>query len=185
MKPKPPEPVDEYKYIVPDTVMVVPVNRRTRTRVNARHGTQVLIIDDSPVIVASLGKALRSANYLVLEATNAESGLELARSERPNLIFMDIMLPGMNGFSALRKIRRDVDLVDIPVIMISGNEKAIEYFFSNRVNADDFMKKPFSREEIFARIERLLDKSRVPRRPIVTDGFDKVPLTHPTSELVS
>jgi twitching motility two-component system response regulator PilH len=70
----------------------------------------------------------------------------------------------MNGFAALRAIRRDPDLRDIPVIMMSGNEQAVEQFFGTRIGADDFMKKPFSRYEIFFRIERLLDNNLTPRR---------------------
>jgi len=71
----------------------------------------------------------------------------------------------MNGFAALRRLRRDPQTEPIPVIMISGNEQATEQFFGARIGADDFMKKPFSRQEIFARIERLLDDQQHPCRP--------------------
>lgn len=158
-------PTTEQVEAVPDTVPVVPVNRRTRPRVNARPGTVALIIDDSPTIVAALSKILKSVQYVTLEAGDAESGLEIARREQPQLIFLDIVLPGMNGFSALRQLRRDPQTMDIPIIMMSGNEQATEQFFGSRIGADDFMKKPFSRHEVFARIERLLDENRSPRRP--------------------
>lgn len=140
------------------------VERRTRKRVDAREGTRVLIVDDSPTIVAALKKFLRSAGYVTQEALDAEKGIELARTEKPDLVFLDIVLPGMNGFAALRTLRRDPVTRDIPVIMISGNEQATEQFFGSRIGADDFMKKPFSRFEVFARIERLLDADCVPRR---------------------
>ncbi|UCV29703.1 response regulator [Ferribacterium limneticum] len=140
--------------------------RRKRARVNAREGTKVLIIDDSKTIVVALKKFLRSAGYETLEAFDAESGLALMQEQRPELVFLDIVLPGMNGFAALRTIRRDPQLRDIPVIMMSGNEQAMEQFFGTRIGADDFMKKPFSRYEIFFRIERLLDENLVPRRVI-------------------
>lgn len=138
--------------------------RRTRQRVNAREGTRVLIIDDSKTIVTVLRKFLRSAGYETLEALDAESGLSQMQHQPPELIFLDIMLPGMNGFAALRAIRRDPRTRDIPVIMMSGNEQAMEQFFGTRIGADDFMKKPFSRHEVFFRIERLLDEHFVPRR---------------------
>ena len=70
----------------------------------------------------------------------------------------------MNGFTALRAIRRDPLIRDIPVIMMSGNEQAMEQFYGSRIGADDFMKKPFSRDELFFRIEQLLDDDFVPRR---------------------
>ncbi|HEX4854529.1 MAG TPA: response regulator [Arenimonas sp.] len=138
--------------------------RRGKPRMNARPGTRMLVVDDSPTIVALLGRMLRQNDYTVLEAGDAEAGLEIARTQAPELIFLDIVLPGMDGFAALRQLRRDPATRDIPVIMISGNEQATEQFYVHRIGADDFMKKPFARAEVFARIERLLDAHSVPRR---------------------
>jgi twitching motility two-component system response regulator PilH len=122
------------------------------------------VVDDSPTIVTLLKRMLQQNDYQTLEAFDAESGLEIAFSELPDLIFLDIVLPGMDGFSALRALRRDPRTKMIPVVMISGNEQATEQFYVQRIGADDFMKKPFSRPEVFSRIERLLDPERVPRR---------------------
>jgi len=138
--------------------------RRRNKRVNARDETRALIIDDSPTIVFALKKILQSAGFITLEALDAETGVSIARSEIPDLIFLDIILPGANGFAALRTLRKDPLTSHIPIIMISGNEQATELFFGSRTGADDFMKKPFSRFEVFARIERLLDANMVPRR---------------------
>jgi len=150
--------------VLPEPMEPAAAERRPRERVNAREGTRVLIVDDSKTIVTVLKKFLRSAGYETLEALDAESGLTLLQQHRPELIFLDIMLPGMNGFAALRAIRRDPATRDIPVIMMSGNEQAMEQFFGARIGADDFMKKPFSRHEVFFRIERLLDDDLIPRR---------------------
>lgn len=143
------------------------VERRRRPRVNARDGTRVLIIDDSPTIAVALRKMLGSVGFVPLHAPDAEKGVEMARQELPDLIFLDIVLPGMNGFAALRTLRRDAQTREIPVIVMSGNEKATEQFFGTRIGADDFMKKPFSRLEVFSRIEQLLDEDLVPRRRLV------------------
>lgn len=143
---------------------LAPVERRLRKRLNARQGTRALIIDDSRTILVALGRMLQSAGFQTVAALDAESGLEMARSGKIEIIFLDIILPGMNGFSALRHLRRDPLTRDIPIIMMSGNEQATEQFFGARIGADDFMKKPFSRIEVFARIERLLDEHRNPRR---------------------
>ena len=145
-------------------------DRRVKERRNAAPGTRVLIIDDSATIVALLRRMLRQNELATLEAGDAEAGIELARTERPDLIFLDIVLPGMNGFAALRNLRKEPTTRDIPVIMISGNEQATEQFYAPRIGADDFMKKPFSRAEVFARIERLLDPDRIPRRIPVATG---------------
>ncbi|MDR0736148.1 MAG: response regulator [Zoogloeaceae bacterium] len=138
--------------------------RRVRPRVNPREGTRVLIIDDSQTVVTALKRILRSAGCEAITALDAESGLKLVLSRHPELIFLDIVLPGINGFAALRALRRDERTRGIPIIMMSGNEQATEQFFGARVGADDFMKKPFSRLEVFARIEQLLDEDLILRR---------------------
>ncbi len=116
----------------------------------------------------------------VLVAYDGESGLEIARREVPDLIFLDIVLPGIDGFSALRILRRDPLTKDVPIIMISGNAQATEQFYVQRIGADDFMKKPFSRPEVFSRIEALLDETGTPRhvaRPAQRPGAAAQPAT--------
>ena len=137
--------------------------RRERNRRHARPGLRVLVIDDSPTIVALLKRMLQQNQLVVLEAFDAESGIEIARKEVPDLIFLDIVLPGMDGFNALRTLRRDPITKHLPIIMISGNAQATEQFYVQRIGADDFMKKPFSRAEVFNRIEALLDEDDIPR----------------------
>jgi twitching motility two-component system response regulator PilH len=129
-----------------------------------RKGTRILIIDDSPTILAALKKMLESVGYIALQALDAKTGLEFAQSDRPALIFLDIILPDMNGFAALRLMRRDPVTQRIPVILMTGNELAAEQFYAQQIGADDFMKKPFSRAEVFARIERVLSSARRPHR---------------------
>lgn len=144
--------------------------RRQRERVGARPGIRALIVDDSPTIVAVLRRMLQQNGYQTYEAYTAEDALELARDLVPDLIFLDIVLPGMDGFAALRTLRRDPVTKAVPVIMISGNAQATEQFYVQRIGADDFMKKPFTRADVFDRIERLLDEEGVPRRTGMTIG---------------
>ena len=138
-------------------------DRRERQRRNGRPGLRVLVVDDSPTIVALLKRMLQQNHFEVLVAYDGESALEVALRERPDLIFLDIVLPGIDGFSALRKLRREPATRDVPIIMISGNAQATEQFYVQRIGADDFMKKPFSRAEVFSRIEQLLDVDGIPR----------------------
>lgn len=142
-----------------------PLERRKKPRVDARKGTRVLIIDDSPTVLTYLRKMFASAGYVPLLAANAERGLHMARRVHPELVVLDVIMPGMNGFAALRHIRRDPEVRDVPVIMMSGNEQASEQFYVMRIGADGFMKKPFSRADLFGRIEPMLDEDAVPRRP--------------------
>ena len=138
--------------------------RRQQPRIDARKGTRILIIDDSLTILAILRKMLISAGYATYQAANADRGLHLMRSLHPDLVILDVIMPGTNGFAALRQMRRDPEMKDVPVIMMSGNEQATEQFYLMRIGADGFMTKPFSRFDVFSRIEALLDDSLVPRR---------------------
>ena len=115
-------------------------------------GARVLVVDDSPTICAVLGKMLGKDGYEVLKANDGASAIEMARSEQPALIFLDVVMPGMNGFAVLRKLRQDPLTRDIPIVMISGNQQATEQFYLQRFGADDFMKKPFGRDEVCQRI---------------------------------
>ena len=140
-------------------------DRRRKPRKDPHAGTRILIIDDSATIVKALAAMLQRDNqYVVRDARDAETGLKMALSEMPDLIFLDLVLPGMSGFEALRKLRKIELTREIPIIIMSGNEQAIEEFYVQRIGADDFMKKPFSRAEVYARIERLIDAEGALRR---------------------
>ncbi len=140
--------------------------RRTKPRRDPHVGTRILVIDDSPTIIAALRNMLTQQNkHIVLEALDAETGLQMAVSDMPDIIFLDLILPGMNGFTALRKLRQNEITREIPIIVMSGNEAAIEEFYVQRIGADDFMKKPFSRAEVYARVERLIGNNGALQRP--------------------
>ncbi|CAM5628069.1 response regulator [Rhodanobacter lindaniclasticus] len=99
----------------------------------------ILVVDDSPTIRAVLGKMLAQDGHVVFKAGDGESAIELARRELPDLIFLDIVMPGMNGFAVLRALRREALTHDIPIVMISGNLQATEQFYVQRFGADDFV----------------------------------------------
>lgn len=146
------------------------IERRRAARIDAREHLHVLIIDDSATVVATLTRMLRQSHYDTTGAADAETGLVAARTEHPDLIFLDIVLPGMSGFDALRALRRDEATRTTPIIMISGNAQATEQFYVRRIGADDFMKKPFGRAEVFARIQSLVEAGRLPARAPVGEG---------------
>lgn len=155
-----------------------PGDRRHRRRIQAPRGTRVLIVDDSRTIAAALSHMLGQDGYETLTAESAETALQMAAEQPPDLIFLDIVLPGMSGFAALRKFRRLESTESVPIIMISGNPQAVEEFYLKKIGADDFMKKPFGRAEVFRRIESLISsgalRSRspqsVPGEPVAEDS---------------
>ncbi|HEX8779479.1 MAG TPA: response regulator [Rhodanobacter sp.] len=144
--------------------------RHSEPRVRAATSTRVLVVDDSATIRAVLGKMLGQDGYEVLKAADGESALELARDERPDLVFLDIVLPGLSGFAVLRKLRHDPLTAHIPIVMISGNVQATEQFYVQRYGADDFMKKPFGRAEVFERIQQLVLAGRLTARAPAEPG---------------
>ena len=142
--------------VAPVELVNTPTERRRRARAQVPPGTSVLIIDDSKTMVAALGRMLRDNQFEIFEAFDGESGLEVLRKNKPSLIFLDIILPGINGFEVLRRIRRSHYVAKTPVIAMSGNEAATEEYYIRRIGADDFMRKPCTRAEVFTRVERLL-----------------------------
>lgn len=126
---------------------------------------KILVIDDSPTIIAVFRKILQPTGHAMVYAESAERGIALAQVEKPDLIFLDIVLPGMNGFAALRALRKEANTRTTPIVMISGNDQAAEKFYADHVRADDFVKKPFKAEDILTRIDRLvLHKRAIGRR---------------------
>jgi len=138
-----------------------PGERRAVPRSGVPKGAWVLVVDDSATIRAVLGKMLSQDGHVVLKAPDGETAIEMARREKPDLIFLDIVMPGMNGFAVLRALRREPETHGIPIVMISGNLQATEQFYVQRFGADDFMKKPFGRSEVFARIQHLTQSGRL------------------------
>ena len=139
-------------------------DRRRGRRWEASRGLRILVIDDSRTVVKILSRMLSQNEFEPIGAGDAEEGLELARQYPPDLIFLDIILPGMNGFAALRRLRQHPVTADIPIIMISGDEQSMAKMVLDRLGSDDFMKKPFGRADVFTRIERLVRDGRLPER---------------------
>jgi len=134
------------------------------TSSQAALGTKILVVDDSPTIRAVLGKMLGLDGYTVQKAVDGESAIELAKTEQPELIFLDIVLPGINGFAVLRALRHDPTTRHIPIVMISGNQQATEQFYVQRFGADDFIKKPFGQRDVQQSIQGLVQAGRLPPR---------------------
>ena len=132
------------------------VERRKRHRYMPEQGTRILIVDDSKVIIVALRKMLHQAGYTVLEAGNGKRAIDVALAEQPQLILMDVVMPGINGFQATRALRSEESSANTPIIIMSGDEQATAQFWGKKLGANDFMLKPFTRADVFFRIEKLL-----------------------------
>lgn len=131
--------------------------RRQRPRIRPPENTTVLIVDDSRTAIHMLKQVLMQGGYKTLEAPSGENGIDIARQNHPDLILMDVVMPGMNGFQATREIRKNPGTENIPIIMVSGNQQGTDQIWGTRLGANDFLPKPVSRHDLFQKVETLLN----------------------------
>jgi len=111
------------------------------------------VVDDEPTIVEFVRINLEKAGFEVLEAGDGETALKLAASEQPNLVVLDIMLPGKDGFEVCRELRRTTS---VPIIMLTARDDDIDKILGLELGADDYLTKPFNPRELVARIRAIL-----------------------------
>ena len=116
---------------------------------------KILIVDDSPTERHVLQDMLTKAGYEVLATDNGEDAIAKARSVKPDLILMDVVMPGLNGFQATRAISRDPETRSIPVIMCTSKSQETDKIWGLRQGARDYVIKPVVREELLAKITSL------------------------------
>jgi two-component system, OmpR family, alkaline phosphatase synthesis response regulator PhoP len=116
----------------------------------------ILVIDDEPYILRSLSYLLAREGYSVETASNGEEGLARVRSQRPPLVFLDIMMPSMNGYEVCEQIKQDPELASTYVIMLSAKGQQIDRERGLLGGADEYMTKPFSPREVAQRVRTIL-----------------------------
>jgi two-component system response regulator VicR len=114
------------------------------------NGKKVLIVDDEKNIVDILKFNLNKEGFTTTEAYDGEQAMELALSEDPDLILLDVMLPKMDGFTVCRKLR---EKITTPIIMITAKEEEVDKVLGLELGADDYITKPFSTRELIARVK--------------------------------
>ena len=119
---------------------------------------RILVIEDDPSILRGLQLNLGMEGYTVRSAMEGETGLQLARTERPDLVVLDIMLPRMDGLAVLREIRREDP--ELPVLILSAKGQESDKVAGLHLGADDYLVKPFGLKELLARIDALLRRRR-------------------------
>jgi len=113
----------------------------------------ILIVEDDETLQQTLTYNLEQEGYQVVTAVDGQSGLELARTEKPDLIVLDIMLPGLDGFSVCRILRRETE---VPIIMLTARTSEVDKIIGLDSGADDYITKPFSLGEFMARVRAAL-----------------------------
>lgn len=120
---------------------------------------KILVVDDEPHIVELVRFNLEASGFKVIEAMNGQKAIELAQSENPDLILLDLMLPGTDGLEVCRFLRQQKSTREIPIIMLTAKSEEIDKVLGLEIGADDYITKPFSPRELVARIKAVLRRS--------------------------
>ena len=128
--------------------------------------TRVLVIDDEDDVRLLVMELLGRAGYEVLDAADGRAGLRILHEAVPDLVVLDVSMPVLDGWQTLERIR---DLSDVPVIMLTARDGELEKVRGLKAGADDYMTKPFGRQELLARIEALLRRGI---EPMLVDDYD-------------
>ena len=125
---------------------------------------KVLIVEDERAIVEILKFNLKREGYETMEALDGETGLELARTQDPDIVLLDVMLPRMNGFDVCAALRAGGSAV--PIIMLTAREEESDKVFGLESGADDYMTKPFSMKELLARVKANIRRRTLDAAPV-------------------
>ena len=123
---------------------------------NIKNVDRILLIDDEDDILDLLTFNLERANYEVIRAKDGNSGLEAMVKHLPNLVVLDLMLPGLDGYGVFQEMRSDARLRNIPVIMLTAKAELVDRIGGLKLGADDYLTKPFSPRELVLRVQALL-----------------------------
>lgn len=117
---------------------------------------KILIVDDEPTLVATLKYNLERENFQVYEASDGDTALEIARTSHPDLVILDLMLPGMSGLEICRVLRKETG---IPILMLTAKDSEVDKVVGLELGADDYVTKPFGMQELMARVRALLRRA--------------------------
>jgi len=136
-------------------------------------GDTVLVVEDEADVVDLLRYNLNKNGFDVLIATSGLEGLELASQHRPDLVLLDIMLPGMNGYEVCKKLRNTAETASIAIVMLTAKGEALERVKGLELGVDDYVTKPFSPRELILRIRAVLRRVRAGGKNEILqfDGF--------------
>jgi two-component system alkaline phosphatase synthesis response regulator PhoP len=121
-------------------------------------GHKILVIEDDPATSRLVEYSLRHQGYEVVKASNGLEGIRMARSEAPDLVILDVMLPGLDGFEICHRLRSDAATARLPILMFSAKAQEIDKTTGLKVGADEYLTKPAAPADIVARVQKLLAK---------------------------
>jgi two-component system phosphate regulon response regulator PhoB len=136
-------------------------------------GTKILIVEDEPDILEAMKHSLEREGYAVLTARDGAEGLRLAREQSPDLLILDLMLPGMDGLEICRLLKEGRETRALPIIMVSAKDAESDVILGLGLGADDYVPKPFSPRELVARVRAVLRRGRPQDAPAEGDRIHR------------
>jgi two-component system, OmpR family, KDP operon response regulator KdpE len=131
----------------------------------AGQGEKVLVVDDQPRLVRLVSEVMKAVGYRVSAAISGESAVEMVALEQPDLVLLDVLLPGMDGYAVCRRIR---EFSDVPIIMLTAKAQDTDILTGFDAGADDYLTKPFNAKELVARARAVLRRTQRPEEALTS-----------------
>ena len=125
----------------------------------------ILVIDDDDLVLRTVQRALKLYGHHVMVASGGAEGMQLARRHKPDLMLLDVVMPGLNGYQVCRQARSDPMLEEVPILFLTARGKDEDKIEGFRAGADDYLTKPFNMEELRLRIAAILRRHEAPQQP--------------------
>lgn len=142
---------------------------------------RILVVEDEPALQDTLEYNLVKQGYQVFLAKDGVRALELARESTPDLVLLDVMLPGIDGFEVCRVLRQEMNM---PIMFLTAKAEEIDKIVGLEVGADDYLTKPFSMRELLARVKAMLRRVRLVREEVATTASEQLQSEFPMERLV-
>lgn len=119
--------------------------------------THILVVDDSPTELHVIKGMLEKNGFKVTAALSGEAGVDITRRLKPDLVLMDVVMPGLNGFQATRQLARESETANIPIIMVTTKDQETDKVWAMRQGARDYIVKPVKEKDLVERVKGLLE----------------------------
>ncbi len=138
----------------------------TQQATSGAQSDRILIVEDDATLLDTLEYNLTAEGYRVLTAIDGRDAIQVARDEKPDLVLLDVMLPGLDGLEVCRILRREMN---VPILMLTARTDEVDRVVGLEMGADDYLTKPFSMRELLARVKALLRRVRLIREEMVAE----------------
>ncbi|OGP67807.1 MAG: DNA-binding response regulator [Deltaproteobacteria bacterium RBG_16_44_11] len=132
---------------------------------------KILVIDDEKDIVELIRYNLKNEGFSVIQAFDGETAIKMAKTQKPDLLILDLMLPGMNGIDVCKAIRANQETAHLPIIMLTAKADEVDKIIGLEIGADDYITKPFSVKELMARVRTVLRRLQETKKQPLKEYF--------------